>query len=206
MTEKGSRGSLKRAHHIEEGTNSCSKLQVRDNNVLAAGGVPATTAVPITMASHGEDGRTLSNCVAAKECRITRNIWSRGGIKCHAFRTEEAKTCNDHLKLERSNSCSKLQGKRHGDSPQIEIARYPFRNSSLKETSSRSASSRMVTRSDSLVENLTGALRNTALGKEDISLSKKDQKQSRKESLKRRKSSERRFSKQNVSEDIIPSN
>ena len=195
MTEKGSRGSLKRAHRLEEEANSCSKLQVRDNNVLTAGGGPAAAAVPISIASHGEDSRAFCNSPAAKECKITRNMWSRDGIKSNVIRKEEA-TCNDPMQLERSNSCSRLQGKRQQDS-QTELSRYLFRNHSLKETLSRSKSSRIITRSDSLVENFTGALRITALSKEDSSQTKKDQKHARKESLKRMKSSERRLAKQN---------
>ena len=76
MTEKGTRGSLKRSRNLEGETYSCSKQQVRDNNVLTAGDVPAAAsvkAVSISAAARRDEDGTGSNSPAAKECRITRN-------------------------------------------------------------------------------------------------------------------------------------
>ena len=210
MTDRGSRGSLKRSRNLEGETSVCSKLQVRHNSVLTAGDVPAAATVitvPISAASRRDGDRTGSNSPAAKECRITRNRWSRDGIKSNVQkkRQDEVKGFSEHLLLGRSNSCSKLLTKRQRDEPQMDESRYPFRRTSLKETSDKSMSSKNIQRSDSIVERLTGAFQNTTLGKEDTIQRRKEQKHSRKESLKRRKSSERRLLKQNsqnVSENI----
>ena len=211
MTERGSRGSLKRSRNLDKGeTISCTKLQIGDNSVLTAGDVPAAATVitvPISAASRRHGDRIDSNSPAAKECRITRNRWSRNGIKSIVQKKhkDEVKGFSEHLLFGRSNSCSKLPTKRQRDEPQMEESRYPFRKTSLKETSGKSKSSKYILRSDSIVERLTGAFQNTALSKEDTTQRRKEQKHSRKESLKRRKSSERRLVKQNsrnVSENI----
>ena len=109
MTERGSRGSLKRSRNLEGETNACSKLQVRDNSVLTAGDVPAAATVitvPISAASRKDGDRAGSNSPAAKECRITRNRWSRDGIKSNVQKKhqDEVKGFSEHLLLGRSNS------------------------------------------------------------------------------------------------------
>lgn len=194
MTEKGSRGSLKRARQVEEGGNSCSKLQVRDNNGLTAGDMPAAAAtmmVPRPNVSNAEEGR---NSPVAKECRIERKKWSRDNVKNTLPKKQlEEVTLTEQLERGRSSSFTK----QHSDSYQI--SKNSFRNISLKETVTRSKSLKMHLEKQDSLENLTGSLRNTALSIEDISQTKKEQRHSRKESLKRKKSSDRRLAKQNSS-------
>ena len=172
MTEKGTRGSLKRSRNLEGETNSCSKQQVRDNNVLTAGDVPAAAsakAVSISAAARRDEDGTGSNSPAAKECRITRNRWSGDSVKSIGQKKHqnEVKGFSEHLLLGRSNSCSKFLTKRQRDEPQMEESKYSLRRTSLKETSGKSKSSKYIQRSDSIVERLTGAFQNTALSKED---------------------------------------
>ena len=202
MTERGSRGSLKRTRCLEEETNSRSKLQARNNSVPTADHfrtAATVISVPVAMSQSRDRDSACSNSPAAKECRITRNKWSRECIKSHVLKKhqDEEIVFNKHLQLGRSNSCSKLPIKKQRDESQLDISRYPLRNTSLKETSSKFKSSRNAQRSDSIVERLTGAFQRTAVSREEIIQAKTEQKKSRKESLKRKKSSERRLAKQN---------